>query len=162
MDKVDILKNNNAALRDQLTQVTNSFLNRKKILEDEVFRLKYYGCKVDIKIDPILLSKYLYELDFRFRTMNALRNNNIHVVSDLVSMTEKEILSLSGFGKVKLEDVKKTLFGVNLRLDMGDLSRISQAEKDKAPILTYSEEYWLDRYFETTGENRQDYKKEIK
>lgn len=54
------------------------------------------------------------ELDLSARTANALLNNEIRIVRDLVSLSETELKDLKGFGSKALEEVKQKLAEVKL------------------------------------------------
>jgi DNA-directed RNA polymerase subunit alpha len=49
------------------------------------------------------------ELNLSARTANALVNNDIRTVHDLVSLSEQELRELKGFGSKAFEEVKEKL-----------------------------------------------------
>ena len=59
--------------------------------------------------DPGELSTSIDELGLTARTANALVNNDIRTVHDLVTLTEQELRELKGFGSKAFEEVKDKL-----------------------------------------------------
>ncbi len=60
------------------------------------------------------LSKSIEELDLSARTANALVNNDIRTVHDLVTLSEQELRELKGFGSKALDEVKDKLAELEL------------------------------------------------
>lgn len=54
------------------------------------------------------------ELDLSARTANALINNDIRTIRDLVTLSETDLKDLKGFGSKALEEVKKKLTEFNI------------------------------------------------
>ena len=54
------------------------------------------------------------ELDLSARTANALLNNDIHTIRDLVTLTENDLKDLKGFGQKALDEVKEKLTELNI------------------------------------------------
>lgn len=54
------------------------------------------------------------ELDLSARTANALINNEIRTIRDLVTLSETDLKELKGFGSKALEEVKKKLTEFNI------------------------------------------------
>lgn len=54
------------------------------------------------------------ELGLSARTANALTNNDIHTVRDLVSLTDANLKELKGFGSKALDEVKEKLTELNI------------------------------------------------
>ena len=54
------------------------------------------------------------ELDLSARTVNALINNEIRTIRDLVTLSETDLKDLKGFGSKALEEVKKKLTEFNI------------------------------------------------
>ena len=54
------------------------------------------------------------ELDLSARTANALINNEIRTIRDLVTLSETDLKDLKGFGSKALEEVKKKLTEFNI------------------------------------------------
>jgi len=67
------------------------------------------------------------ELELSVRAQNCLRKASIKTVRDLVQVTEKDLLSNKNFGKKSLEEIKKVLDYLGLKLGMtkDDLSLLS-------------------------------------
>jgi len=59
------------------------------------------------------------------RSVNTLKNANIHTVRDLVSKKERDMLEAKGFGRKSLEELQEALgrFGLSLGMDVGEASR---------------------------------------
>lgn len=58
------------------------------------------------------------DLPLSARTKTLIRNDNIVFVGDLVNRSEAEMLRMPSFGRKSLDDVKRALRGVGLRLGM--------------------------------------------
>ena len=54
------------------------------------------------------------ELDLSARTANALINNDIKTVRDLVTLSESDLKDLKGFGQKALDEVKEKLMELNI------------------------------------------------
>ena len=54
------------------------------------------------------------DLNLTARTTNALVNNNIHTVHDLVNLTEQDLRELKGFGSKALDEVNDKIAELNL------------------------------------------------
>ena len=54
------------------------------------------------------------ELDLSARTANALLNNDIKTVRDLVMLSESDLKDLKGFGTKALDEVKEKLTELNI------------------------------------------------
>ena len=64
------------------------------------------------EIDPGLMLP-IEELDLSARTANALLNNEIRTVRDLVTLSETDLKELKGFGQKALDEVKEKLTEIN-------------------------------------------------
>lgn len=60
------------------------------------------------------LNKPIEDLDLSARTANALVNNDIRTVHDLVTLSEQELRELKGFGSKALDEVKDKLAELEL------------------------------------------------
>jgi DNA-directed RNA polymerase subunit alpha len=72
-------------------------------------------------LDPsmeALLSKEIDQLDLSVRSVNSLKNANVHTLRDLVVRTEKDMLETKNFGKKSLEEVMDKLQALGLSLGM--------------------------------------------
>jgi hypothetical protein len=65
-----------------------------------------------------LLDKPAGELELSVRSANALENENIIYLGDLVQKTEAEMLRIPNFGRFSLNEVKSALAEMGLRLGM--------------------------------------------
>jgi DNA-directed RNA polymerase subunit alpha len=63
-----------------------------------------------------LLAKEIDQLELSVRSVNSLKNANIHTLRDLVVKSEKEMLETKNFGKKSLEEVLEVLEGLGLSL----------------------------------------------
>lgn len=73
------------------------------------------------------------ELDLSTRTLNALYNNDVKKVKDIVKMTEQELADLQGLGGKALAEITKALKKVNVSFSggMGGTSK-PDVEEDEA------------------------------
>ena len=72
-------------------------------------------------LDPsmeALLAKEIDQLDLSVRSVNSLKNANVHTLRDLVVRTEKDMLETKNFGKKSLEEVMDKLQALGLSLGM--------------------------------------------
>lgn len=60
------------------------------------------------------LNTTIEELNLSARTTNALTNNDIRTVSDLINLSEQDLRELKGFGQKALEEVKAKLAELEL------------------------------------------------
>lgn len=79
----------------------------------------------------------LQSWELSVRSYNALKNYKIFTISDLLKYTEKDLLSLPGFGKTSLDQIKQNLSIFNLNLGMVDSYEI--IENENHPIESYSD-----------------------
>lgn len=64
--------------------------------------------------DPSELNTPIEDLNLTARTANALVNNNIRTVHDLVTLSEQDLRELKGFGSKALDEVKDKLAELEL------------------------------------------------
>lgn len=64
--------------------------------------------------DDAGLSMPIEELDLSARTANALINNDIKTIRDLVMLSENDLKDLKGFGSKALDEVKEKLMELNV------------------------------------------------
>ena len=64
------------------------------------------------------LDRSVDELDLSVRSVNTLKNAEIHTLRDLVSRSEKDILEAKGFGRKSLEELEEALGKMDLQLGM--------------------------------------------
>jgi DNA-directed RNA polymerase subunit alpha len=64
--------------------------------------------------DPAELMTSIEDLNLSARTTNALVNNDIHTIKDLISLSEAELRDLKGFGNKALDEVKEKMAELEL------------------------------------------------
>lgn len=64
--------------------------------------------------DPAELMTSIEDLNLSARTTNALVNNDIHTIKDLLSLSEAELRDLKGFGNKALDEVKEKMAELEL------------------------------------------------
>jgi DNA-directed RNA polymerase subunit alpha len=75
------------------------------------------------RVDEELIRKLqmpISELDLSVRASNCLESAKINSVSDLVQLTENDLLKVRSFGKTSLREVKRKLteLGMNLGMEL--------------------------------------------
>ncbi len=63
-----------------------------------------------------ILNNPIHELEFSVRVYNALSQEKIETIGDLVTFTEQELLRLPNFGRLSLKEVNRALAGIGLKL----------------------------------------------
>ena len=81
---------------------------------------KAYGSD-NVVVEPIVVpganeenAMPIEELDLSARTANALINNDIKTIRDLVTLSENDLKDLKGFGSKALDEVKEKLTELNI------------------------------------------------
>lgn len=69
---------------------------------------------VDSGDEPAELMTSIEDLNLSARTTNALVNNDIHTIKDLISLSEAELRDLKGFGNKALDEVKEKMAELEL------------------------------------------------
>jgi DNA-directed RNA polymerase subunit alpha len=64
--------------------------------------------------EPSELMTSIEDLNLSARTTNALINNDIHTIRDLLSLSDTELRDLKGFGNKALEEVKEKIAELEL------------------------------------------------
>jgi DNA-directed RNA polymerase subunit alpha len=64
--------------------------------------------------EPAELMTSIEDLSLSARTTNALVNNDIHTIKDLLSLSEAELRDLKGFGNKALDEVKEKMSELEL------------------------------------------------
>jgi DNA-directed RNA polymerase subunit alpha len=64
--------------------------------------------------EPAELMTSIEDLNLSARTTNALVNNDIHTIKDLISLSEAELRDLKGFGSKALDEVKEKMAELEL------------------------------------------------
>jgi DNA-directed RNA polymerase subunit alpha len=73
------------------------------------------------EVDPAVLARPLAEIRWRVqqcRITNALRNDNIETVAQLIEKSEAELMRIPNFGRVCIAEIKTRLAEFGLRLGM--------------------------------------------
>jgi DNA-directed RNA polymerase subunit alpha len=65
-----------------------------------------------------ILTRSIEELELSVRSSNCLKNAKIKTIGELCEKTEAELLKTKNFGKKSLEEIKKVLNGLGLRLGL--------------------------------------------
>jgi DNA-directed RNA polymerase subunit alpha len=69
---------------------------------------------MDESEEPAELMTSIEDLNLSARTTNALVNNDIHTIKDLLSLSEAELRDLKGFGNKALDEVKEKMAELEL------------------------------------------------
>lgn len=72
------------------------------------------GLMSDETEEPAELMTSIEDLNLSARTTNALVNNDIHTIKDLLSLSEAELRDLKGFGNKALDEVKEKIAELEL------------------------------------------------
>lgn len=72
------------------------------------------GASPDENEEPAELMTSIEDLNLSARTTNALVNNDIHTIKDLLSLSEAELRDLKGFGNKALDEVKEKMAELEL------------------------------------------------
>ena len=67
------------------------------------------------------LSMPIQELELSVRASNCLESVKVETVSQLVKMTEADLLKIRSFGKTSLREIKRKLADIGLSLGMTDI-----------------------------------------
>ena len=70
--------------------------------------------EMDEEEEPSELSTSIEDLNLSARTTNALINNEIHTIKDLVTLSDAELKELKGFGAKALDEVKDKMTELEL------------------------------------------------
>ncbi len=73
------------------------------------------------------------KLDLSVRAMNCLRRSGINTVGELVSLGEKELLSLRNFGQKSRQEVEEKLQTLGLSFTQGATPAPAEVEEEKKP-----------------------------
>ena len=72
------------------------------------------GLEMEDAEEPAELMTSIEDLNLSARTTNALVNNDIHTIKDLLSLSEAELRDLKGFGNKALDEVKEKMAELEL------------------------------------------------
>ncbi|MBP6880194.1 DNA-directed RNA polymerase subunit alpha [Candidatus Saccharibacteria bacterium] len=98
-----ILKSQYEALAGQTTVATS-----------QVDRAPVAPVVAEVADDGSELNTSIEDLGLSARTTNALINNEIHTVSDLISLTDSDLKELKGFGNKAMEEVQDKISELSL------------------------------------------------
>lgn len=107
---------------EMLTQLLNPFVNFVKVSKAEVEKVA-----IPLSIPQEKYNMPVEDLDLSVRTLNSLRRGGITTVGELVSKSEKDLLSLRNFGQKSKQEVEERLQTLGL-----NLSGKSEAEETVA------------------------------
>jgi DNA-directed RNA polymerase alpha subunit len=100
------------------------------------------------------------EIEMSVRAKNALRNENVITVKDLVQKKESDVRKIPNLGQVTLNEIKEILAIMGLYLEM-DVSPISESEYDSVIEMMQTTMKFVvelhtkvDRLIEMTGEKK--------
>jgi DNA-directed RNA polymerase subunit alpha len=82
-----------------------------------------------------LVHKGIEELDLSVRAQNALHNEGIKTIGDLVAKTDDDLLKFRNFGRKSLEEIKAALAAVGLSLGM-DVSAYQPSSAGAEAVAT--------------------------
>lgn len=100
----------------------------EKIIAEGEYELKNTSVKDSL---TQLLDKKIMDLDLSVRAFNVLINCDIKTVRHLVKYSEVELLSMRGFGKKVITEIKQELSEKELTLGMKFVKKIVQNEKGR-------------------------------
>ncbi len=116
LEKLELTVETDGSLtpRDAFEQAAAILVNQYKALagSTEVVSAPALGTQVAEEEDDLNTS--IEDLGLSARTANALVNNDIHTVHDLVTLTEQDLRELKGFGSKALDEVKDKLAELEL------------------------------------------------
>ncbi|MBI2832208.1 MAG: DNA-directed RNA polymerase subunit alpha [Chloroflexi bacterium] len=120
-------------LIEQLSPFINYTEMPKEALEKELARPAIPDEKYNMPVE---------QLDLSVRTMNCLRRGGITTVGELVSKTEKELLSLRNFGQKSKNEIDQKLASLGLSLveGEGDEKKVIEGETEEEPSDTEQDE----------------------
>lgn len=95
--------------RDAFEQAAAILVNQYSALAGSTIVEAAPALGQDIEDEASELNTPIEELDLTARTANALVNNYIRTVHDLVTLSEQDLRELKGFGSKALEEVKEKL-----------------------------------------------------
>lgn len=116
LDRLDLTVETDGSLspRDAFEQAAAVLVNQYTALagSTEIEAAPALGEEMDDESDE--LHTPIEDLNLTARTTNALVNNEIRTVHDLVSLTEQDLRELKGFGSKALDEVKDKIAELNL------------------------------------------------
>ena len=102
---------------NKLEHVQQRYLALKNIFDFVKKEMK----ELETQYIQTALLKKVDEFELSVRVMNALKNDNIKYLGDLVTKTDGEILRMPNFGRKSLNEVKQVLKDLDLETNMNVL-----------------------------------------
>jgi DNA-directed RNA polymerase subunit alpha len=89
-----------------------------------------------------VLRRSVNELDLSVRSYNCLKNANIHIIADLVTRTDAEMLKTKNFGRKSLAELKEILgvHGLTMGMSIEGLVTKEEAEQAREKAMTEEKE----------------------
>lgn len=111
LDTLDITVETDGSIspRDAFEQAAAILVNQYQALAGSTTVEAAPSIGSEAEDDDSVLSTSIEELNLSARTANALVNNDIRTVQDLVSLSEQDLRELKGFGSKALDEVKDKL-----------------------------------------------------
>ncbi|NLN76436.1 MAG: DNA-directed RNA polymerase subunit alpha [Armatimonadetes bacterium] len=143
---IDVTTNGTIAPSDALSLAAKILDKQLKLFFD--FARTHKGLGADYGDSAVGLSPgppeaRIEELDFSVRTYNCLKKANVLSISELVQLSEADLMNIRNFGKKSLDEVKSKLASLNLDLKpVGDRSelKILPADETESPMgFAYAE-----------------------
>jgi len=116
LDKLTIAIETNGAItpREAFEEASAILVNQYTALAGSTSVESAPALGQDVEDDTNELNTPIEELNLSARTANALINNDIRVVRDLVTLSEQDLRELKGFGSKALDEVKDKLAELEL------------------------------------------------
>lgn len=116
LDRLDITVETDGSIspRDAFEQAAAILVNQYTALSGSTTLEAAPALGEETADEPSELQTPIEDLNLTARTTNALVNNNIRTVHDLVSLTEQDLRELKGFGSKALDEVKDKIAELNL------------------------------------------------
>ena len=109
-----------------------------------------------------IIHKRLDEVNFSFRALNGLKNQNLIYLGDLVNYTEKQILAIPKLGRNSLNEIKQVLEELGLKLNMNlqnwppkiiekEIYNSKIEKREKFIELSLEQKYFISKILEETN-----------
>lgn len=102
-------------LENYLDRISNDIKVIKEAIKTELAHREQE--KLDLPFNPILLRK-IENCGLSVRSTNALLNNNILYIGDLVHQSQRSLLAIPFLGRKSLNEIKWLLYNMGLDLEM--------------------------------------------
>lgn len=116
LDKLSITIETDGSItpRDAFEQAAAILVNQYTALAGSTIVASAPALGQEVESEDSELNTSIEELGLSARTANALVNNEIHTVHDLVTLSEQDLRELKGFGSKALDEVKEKLAELEL------------------------------------------------